>query len=394
MRRFCSRFSAASLVLVAALACAGCGGNGKDKTGEVAKSPVPMHRDDVAPPGTDWSMFRGDPAQTGVAVDTLPDKLSRLWTHDSKSYIDGTAAIVGNTVYIGTGDGRLLALRLDTGEPRWSYEATTAVSSGVCVDNGRVFFGDLGGVFHAVDAATGKKLWTLETQGKIVSSAVVSDGGVLFGSYDGTLYCLEASSGEKRWTFETSAPVHASPCLVDGRVTIGGCDMVLRFIDVKTGEEQGAVELGSNVASAPACRDGRVYVGTLDGTIRCVDATKLTTSWTVEDPMLGEIHASPAVGPWGAIFATRGGTVLCLAPDGKEKWRFATRGANDSSPVVSGARVFFGSSDGKLYALDIEKGDLVWSFTAGAGISSSPAAGRGRLVIAAEDGAVFCFGAK
>ncbi len=66
----------------------------------------------------------------------------------------------------------------------------------------------------------------------------------------------------------------------------------------------------------------------------------------------------------------------------------------DSSPVIVGRRVYFGSSDGYLYALDFADGKKVWSFAAGAPITGSPAVGEGRLVIGAGDGGIYCFGAR
>jgi len=42
-------------------------------------------------------------------------------------------------------------------------------------------------------------------------------------------------------------------------------------------------------------------------------------------------------------------------------WSFLAKGAIVSSPVVAEGRVFFGSDDGMLYALDFETGEEIWS---------------------------------
>ena len=41
---------------------------------------------------------------------------------------------------------------------------------------------------------------------------------------------------------------------------------------------------------------------------------------------------------------------------GVGKWIFATTGKIDSSPVVAGNRVYFGSVDGKFYVVDLGPG--------------------------------------
>ena len=85
----------------------------------------------------------------------------------------------------------------------------------------------------------------------------------------------------------------------------------------------------------------------------------------------------------------------CLeAERGSELWAFETRGGIDSSPVVVGERVFFGSNDGNVYAVGLGDGGEKWKFEAGSQVSASPAVGQGRLVIGTEDGQIYCFGRK
>jgi outer membrane protein assembly factor BamB len=59
---------------------------------------------------------------------------------------------------------------------------------------------------------------------------------------------------------------------------------------------------------------------------------------------------------------------------------------------VAGQRVYFGSADGRVYALALDSGDLVWKHDTGGGISASPAVAQGRLVIGNENGVLYCFG--
>ena len=85
--------------------------------------------------------------------------------------------------------------------------------------------------------------------------------------------------------------------------------------------------------------------------------------------------------------------VHCLnAATGKAIWTFATRARVESSPVVSGGRVYVGSNDGRFYVLDLTNGNKLWEFTAGSAISASPAIASGRIVIGSQDGKIYCFG--
>ena len=54
--------------------------------------------------------------------------------------------------------------------------------------------------------------------------------------------------------------------------------------------------------------------------------------------------------------------------------------------------MFVGSGDGRLYALHIDNGKELWQYVAGGGFAGSPAVAQGKLVIASDDGVVYCFG--
>ena len=59
---------------------------------------------------------------------------------------------------------------------------------------------------------------------------------------------------------------------------------------------------------------------------------------------------------------------------------------------MAGGRVYVGSSDGRLYVLDVSNGRKLWEFEAGDAITASPAIAAGRLVIGTHDGVLYCFG--
>ena len=53
-------------------------------------------------------------------------------------------------------------------------------------------------------------------------------------------------------------------------------------------------------------------------------------------------------------------------------WSFKTDGPITSSPTVINGTVYFGSNDGKLYALDASSGQPKWLFHTGKEVGSSP----------------------
>ena len=55
-------------------------------------------------------------------------------------------------------------------------------------------------------------------------------------------------------------------------------------------------------------------------------------------------------------------------------------------------RFYAGSSDGRLYVLDLDTGEKLWEFDTAAPLVASPAIAESRLVIGSEDGILYCFG--
>ncbi len=148
----------------------------------------------------EWPQFRGSPRLTGVSAGAPPDTLKVLWTYEAGDVIESSAAIADGIVYVGGGNGDLVALDLATGTLRWKYATGNLIGeSSPAVADGIVYIGDLGGVLHAVSARDGKALWTFKTASEIKSSPVVVSDVVLIGSYDGYLYALEARTGRERW---------------------------------------------------------------------------------------------------------------------------------------------------------------------------------------------------
>ena len=80
-----------------------------------------------------------------------------------------------------------------------------------------------------------------------------------------------------------------------------------------------------------------------------------------------------------------------VAKTGKPRWTHMTRARIDSSPAIAGGRVYVGSNDGRLYALDLTTGKVAWEHDEGAAITASPALASGRIVIGSTAGRLLCF---
>ncbi|HUN80605.1 MAG TPA: PQQ-binding-like beta-propeller repeat protein, partial [Phycisphaerae bacterium] len=282
-----------------------------------------------------------------------------------------------------------------------------AIQSSPTIHDDLILFGDMDGVMHAIAKSDGREKWTYKTGAEIISSVNCFEDRALFGSYDGFLYCLDVKTGKEIWKFETEGKVHATPGIwIDMRhvahAIIAGCDARMRAIRISDGKQAAEVEIGGYCGSSPAMLGGRAFVGTFSNQIVGVDLRTGDSSppasaklmWTFENPDRQFPYlSSAALGPHALAIGSRDKLIHCLDYLGKQIWEFPTKGRVDSSPVIVSDRVFVGSSDGTLYAIDLASGKERWRYEAGGPMSASPAVADSRLVIGTEDGAVLCFGA-
>src|SRR5688572_8603913 len=106
-----------------------------------------------------WPMFRGNPGLTGVAPGKLPDKLGLHWQFKTEGPIKSSAAIVGGRAFIGSDDGNVYALDLETGNKVWAFKTGGPIESSPLVLNGKVFIGSSDNFLYAINAADGKQAW-------------------------------------------------------------------------------------------------------------------------------------------------------------------------------------------------------------------------------------------
>lgn len=81
----------------------------------------------------------------------------------------------------------------------------------------------------------------------------------------------------------------------------------------------------------------------------------------------------------GELFAGQGGV----------RWRVRTGGTVHSTPAVTATRVYAGSGDGFLYAVNRNDGTVAWRFDAGNPVHASPAVSGGLVVAATLAGRIF-----
>ena len=267
----------------------------------------------------------------------------------------------GGSVYFGSGDGHVYSLDAASGALNWKFRTGDVVHSSPAYADGVVFFGSWDSYFYAIDARTGAEKWRfhggedrlIHNQVGFQSSPAVVNGVVYTGCRDSKLYAIDAATGREKWRFDAAGSwVVSSPAVVRGKVIFGTSDSSLYLVlDAETGKELVRQQGNAYVFSSPAVAGNTVYVGVLNGTLEARDLDTGNVLWEFET------ETSKRNAGWVLTADRRFNVPLLFSSSWREAPLVATVrefsiGSVFSSPLIVDGTVFFGSTDGYLYALE------------------------------------------
>lgn len=378
-------------LLAGLLLVAGCGGK-KGQTGTLA----PGTGETGAWHTRGWPVTRGGKELQGRVHDPVPRQAVVEWTFSAMGAVTSEAAISNGMVVFGNDEGLVLALDLSTRKERWRIETKDTVEATPAIAGGRVFVGSNDGRFRALDLATGRELWQSEGQEKFPTGGVVvaspdgTEEWILVNGYDGVSRCLRTKDGSEVWKHESQDFINGSPVIPDGGlVAFGGCDSVIHVIRLKDGSGLNKLRTDAQIIRSLASWDGMVYGVNYAGQLLAAEATADKLAWVYEEAGAAFL-TSPAVDEARVYVGSRDKHLHAVNRlSGKQEWKFKTGGRVESSPLVFDDAVVFGSSDGRLYAVDPQDGREIWRLDLGENLAVAPAFAAGRIVIGGGEGTLF-----
>jgi glucose dehydrogenase len=144
-------------------------------------------------------------------------------------------------------------------------------------------------------------------------------------------------------------------------------------VDAKTGKEIWRFETSGQVSGAPSVHKGRVYFGQQGGNdeMYCVDANTGSPIWTSK---VGWVWTTSTPDDSKVYTGTVDGRIIALEVDtGQEVWEHLTNGGVYPAPAVDDKRVYTGSWDGQYFAIDKNTGKVDWAYSSFGGMPDSAA---------------------
>jgi outer membrane protein assembly factor BamB len=312
--------------------------------------------------------------------------LSEGWKKKFDAAVTSSPVICGDNVTFGCRDGNLYCFSLD-GEINWKYEAGTGVGATPACSGDRVIGADYEGNVFCLDMAGGKQIWNYRSGAKIVSSPVIVSRNkvVLVGTMDGRIISLDFESGERNWSQKIGEQVWATPSVGKEYILAATTDGSLVRMN-HAGKIVWRVAPGGSLHSSPLCleNDDLVVIGTGDRYLIGYSLSKGMLMWRYGAG--SEVRSAP-VASGGRIFAgTEDGILVALDKNGVLLWKKDLGGAIRSKPLIMGEMIAVTGYNSKLYMLSMSDGSVAAEYSADAPIYSSPAYHDGRVFFGSNGG--------
>lgn len=369
---------------------------------------------------SDWTNLLGNPSHIGVTDSKLSNPLELAWVRNLGANVYMTSPVIykGN-VYMASmdddylGKAHVYALNGKTGEVIWKYKVRNSVKNTIVVESGLLIAQDVDGNLYAFDPANGKLEWEVKLEVNPMPAQIeglVAKDGIVYAGTGRGLSAVDAKTGNIIWKNKDWGQNEGttSTMSVDDKILISSSQWgALYGNDVKTGEMKWRISDGGMRfrASSPAIHGNLLYVIS-DKSLFIVDKDTGNVIVRKEYPFSVDATSTPLLTDKFIIFGTiHEGMVAVDRTTLEVVWKYRTNDALvytgpytrkpaatvETSPVLSGNTIYFGASDGFVYGLDAEKGELVWKYEVGAPVLTTMSVSGSTLLFADLGGNVYAF---
>jgi outer membrane protein assembly factor BamB len=188
-----------------------------------------------------------------------------------------------------------------------------------------------------------------------------------------------------QWQYESDKVVNLTPATDNARIYLPLAMGMVVALDAATGQIIWRTDTGGELSASPLADRHAVYLASKTvspngagetGVLRAIDPTSGVTLWmrTLPHPLRGAM----AVTNQFIFGGSSDGRVYALQiKNGQTAWTMQHSSAFTSAPVISGSYIYLGSDDGTFFAIDQATGKTTWRYRTQGAI-------RGRAAIVGE----------
>lgn len=286
----------------------------------------------------------------------------------------GGMALEGDTLFVGTGFGEMLALSTANGVVKWRYAFDAPIRSAPTVADGQVYFVTRDDVAYALRGSNGELAWSIPgprgANASILGGASPAVNGttIVFPFSSGRVFGV-ATNGAGRWQEDVNASR-----LSTARGTIG------------------------EITGDPVIVGGRVFVANQGGEIASLNLSNGNINWSVAE---GSLAPAAAIGGSLFVVTDRARLMRINASSGDVIWAVQLPEYSKPEkrkgfivhhgPIVAGGQVFVAGTDGQLRAFDPVSGAATFATNIPGGAASAPVVAAGVMYIQSKNGQLHAF---
>jgi outer membrane protein assembly factor BamB len=250
------------------------------------------------------------------------------WEKQLDVFITGGLSIIDDMLIIGTYEGEILTLNINTGNVVWRTKVSSEVLSPAEGENHIIVVRTIDGKIHALESSAGKLLWTYSRSVPLLtlrgtSAPAVNNGIVVVGMDNGKLIALTLQSGTELW--ETPITIAKGRSELERLVDIDVTPIVIKDV-VYAVSYQGriaAVQLDSgkilwvrelSAYSGMAIDAYRIYISDAESNLWALNRFNGSTLWK-QDKLLRRSITAPVLKGRHLVVADYNGYVHWLQRD-------------------------------------------------------------------------------
>ncbi len=328
----------------------------------------------------DGRIFTLDSRSTVMAHSAGGDS---LWSADVTPASDKTGdasggglAVAGDTLFVTSGFGQLVALDVKTGKQRWVQKLDSSATGAPAVRDGLVYVVSRDNRAWAIEAKNGRIRWELPS---VPAEAVMINGAapavtekfVIFPFGNGELTAAFRKGGVRIWrtpvaghrrgrVYASIRDITGDPVVVGDVVYAGNAAGRVVALKLGSGERIWTADEGTYSPVWPT--GGSVFLVSDQDELVRLDSATGEKIWSVQMPY--------------------------FTKEKPKKWKTITA---HYGPVLAGGRLIVASSDGLIRAFDPTDGSLMATYDLPGGATTNPVIVNGTLYVVSTKGQLHAF---
>jgi outer membrane protein assembly factor BamB len=294
-------------------------------------------------------------------------------------------SVQGDTLVGDWGDGWVGARSVNGNRFSWWFDAGSDVTSPIFNAGGFIVFSTRSGKVFKVDIASGKRAWEASLDAFSDRKPLVSGSTVIIQAASQVIYAIDYQTGKSLWLFDAGFPEGLTvgggpaPVVWADALVVGLANGDVVGINLQSGKEvwRSTPPAGEarfrDVVGELFVRDGTLFVARYDGSVTALDIKdakgEARTVWQEKFPAIAVVTHRNGKMFLGCV----NGDVLALDElnQGRQLWRIAN-GGSVSTLTAAESRILSTTSDGRIFAMDMQTGELIWHDSVGYAVFAAP----------------------